>query len=256
MAGDRRRCAPLPARPRSAEAASSPRRARLARLSRSVGWAALLTTRRVRAGGRRPRPRRCRGTRSRSQRSGSRGPSGWLELESDVRVAILKAIHTDICLKSRANLATGAVPAMSPEDASARPPGSAGADQSRRLHPSALGHVTRIRSMGMPFTVVGIGEIAVPAGRTTSGGRLPGRPSRPPAAARGGASPGRADVGWEIVRNHDAVAHPGAVLIPRRHHRRATAGCRDRAAPSAPRGGRDGIAGRAHGRRRPGRDNR
>ena len=63
-------------------------------------------------------------------------------------------------------------------------------------------------------------------------------------------------VAAELARHHDAVAHPGAVLIPGRHRRRATAGCRDRAAPSAPRGGRDGIAGRARGRRRPGRDNR
>ena len=121
---------------------------------------------------------------------------------------------------------------MSPGNSSARPPGSAGADQSSRLHPSALGHVTRIGSLGRPFAVVGIGEIVVPAGRTSSGGRLPGRPSRPPAAARGGASPGRPDVVRETDRHHDAVAHPGAVLIPGRHHRRATAGCRDRAASS------------------------
>ena len=184
------------------------------------------------------------------------GSSGRVKSRADVRDAILKAIHTDICLKSWANLATGTVPAMSPEDSSARPPGSAGADQSSRLHPSTLGHVTRIGSTGMPFTVVGIGAIVVPAGRTSSGGRLPGRPSRPPASARGGASPGRPDVVREIVRHHDAVAHPGAVLIPGRHRRRATAGCRDRAAPSAPRGGRDRIAGRARGRRRPGPDNR
>ena len=32
---------------------------------------------------------------------------------------------------------------MSPEDSSARPPGSVGADQSSRLHPSALRHVTQ-----------------------------------------------------------------------------------------------------------------